>query len=83
VKWAALVLLAACNPIVCQSKVSVFVEPDTRPPVVVARCDGTVLARRACQDGGRIHREPGSAVILCDGVTLLTVKEAGDATQAR
>lgn len=78
-----MLLLAACNPIVCQSKVRVFVEPDTRPPVVVARCDADVLARRVCQDGGRIHREPGQAVILCDGVTLLTVTEAPDATETR
>lgn len=70
-----LLALTACNPIVCQARVQAFVEPDTRPPVVVARCDGEVLARRVCQDGGRIHREAGTAVILCDGVTLLTVKE--------
>ena len=79
--WA--LLLTACNPIVCQTRVQAFVEPGTRPPIVVARCDGTVLARRACQDGGKIHRDPGSAVILCDGVTLLTVKEAPDVPETR
>jgi len=70
----ALLALTACNPIVCQARVSVHVEPDTRPPVVVARCDGVELARRVCQDGGRQHRDGNIVTFLCDGVTMTTVK---------
>lgn len=80
-----LMLVASCAPILCTGRVAATFEREqsTGLPIVTVRCDGQTLARRVCYDGGRIHRDAGVAVVLCDGVTLTTVKEPKDATETR